>query len=60
MLRWDADIGNRDDDGYDFFFGGGIGFQAGPGQLGFELHYSELDDVDLRTLGVSYSLPIQF
>lgn len=58
LLRWDADVGNRNDDGHDLFFGGGIGFQAGPGQLGFELHFADLDNVDIRTFGVSYTLPI--
>lgn len=60
LLRWDADVGSLNDDGHDFFFGGGLGFQVGPGQLGFELHYSDLDSVDIRTLGVSYTLPIEF
>lgn len=60
LLRWDADVGLRSNTGHDLFAGGGIGFQAGPGQLGFELHFADLDNVDIRTLGVSYSLPIDF
>lgn len=59
IMRWDADVGRFDDDGFDLFFGGGIDFQVGPGRLGVELHFGDLDEVDVRTLGVSYSLPIQ-
>lgn len=60
LLRWESDVGPFDDDGHDLIFGGGVDFQAGPGRVGFELHFTDLDDVDIRTLGVSYSLPIQF
>ncbi|MGQ9426477.1 outer membrane beta-barrel protein [Gilvimarinus sp. F26214L] len=60
LLRWDADVGTQDDDGHDLFFGGGIGLPVGPGQLSFEVNFSELDEVDLRTMGVSYSLPLEF
>lgn len=60
LLRWDSDVGPYDDEGHDLIFGGGVDFQAGPGRVGFELHFADMDDVDVRTLGVSYSLPIQF
>jgi len=60
LLRWDADVGSSGDDGFDLFFGGGVGYQAGPGTVAFEIHFTELDDVDLNTYGVSYTLPISF
>lgn len=60
LMRWDADVGRFDDDGFDLLFGGGINLQAGPGRLGFEIHFADMDDLDIRTLGVSYSLPIEF
>lgn len=60
LMRWDADIGSDDDDGHDLFFGGGIGFQAGPGVASFEIHFMEFDQVDINTFGVSYTMPISF
>ncbi|MEX1034204.1 MAG: outer membrane beta-barrel protein [Cellvibrionaceae bacterium] len=62
LLRWDVDVSGptffEDDDGHDLIFGGGIGFPVGPGQVGVEIHFADLDEVDLRTIGVSYTLPI--
>lgn len=60
IMRWDADVGRSDDDGFDLLVGGGVNFQAGPGRIGFEIHFADMDEVDIRTLGVSYSLPIEF
>lgn len=52
--------GTIHDDGLDLFFGGGLGFDVGPGTLGVEVHILDLDRVDLTTLGVAYTLPIEF
>jgi hypothetical protein len=60
LMRWDADVGRRDDDGFDLLFGGGIDFQAGPGRVGVEIHFADMDELDIRTLGLSYRLPIEF
>jgi len=59
IMRWEAEAGRFDDDGFDLIFGGGINYQVGPGRLGVELHYGDMDEVDMRTIGVSYTLPIQ-
>lgn len=63
LLMWDAEacasgFGCSDDDGIDLFFGGGVSFPAGPGDLNVELHLMELDDVDVTTIGASFSIPI--
>ncbi len=63
LFMWDGEacvsgFGCADDDGTDLFFGGGLGWQVGPGILGVELHFLELDDVDVTTIGGAYSFPI--
>lgn len=62
IYMWDAEtcidgLGCSSDDGSDIFFGAGVGFDAGPGSLNVELHLMELDDVDVTTIGASYSVP---
>lgn len=62
LYLWDSEVcvdgfGCDDDDGSDLFFGGGIAFEAGPGDLNLEIHVFELDDTDVDTFGVSYTIP---
>ena len=62
LYMWDSTLcaggfGCEDDDGSDIFFGGGISFDAGPGTINLELHLMELDDVDVTTIGGSFSIP---
>lgn len=56
-----AFLGCGDDDGNDLFYGGGIAFDMGAGRLNLEILLSELGsdlgDVDVSTLGLSYSFP---
>lgn len=60
LYSWDSTIcvrsvGCLDDSGSDIFFGGGVGFAAGPGTFNLELHLMSLEDVDVTTIGASYS-----
>ena len=62
MYLWDSTVcaggfGCEGDDGSDIFFGGGVSFAAGPGTINLELHTMELDDVDVTTIGGSFSIP---
>jgi hypothetical protein len=62
LFIWDSEVclagvGCLSDDGNDLFYGGGVGFDIGPGQLNLELLLMSLDDVDVTTIGGSYSIP---
>jgi hypothetical protein len=62
LYLWDADscvegFGCEGNDGNDLFYGGGVGFDMGPGTLNLELLLMSLDDADVTNLGLSYSFP---
>jgi hypothetical protein len=62
LFMWDGEIeGFGSDDGNDLFYGGGVSFDMGPGQLNLEILLSELGsdigDFDVMTIGGSYSIP---
>jgi hypothetical protein len=66
LYMWDGEVcldgfGCGDDDGNDLFYGAGVSFDMGPGQLNLEILLSELGsdigDFDVMTIGGSYSIP---
>lgn len=62
LFMWDGEIeGFGSDDGNELFYGGGVSFDMGPGQLNLEILLTELGsdigDFDITTIGGSYSIP---